>query len=905
MKKLLALLLPCLLSASQVGFESVTVDNPDGTRQSRCRIYTDSGYLDPKPVARERSSPSTRADTGVLWVDRNHGNAHVRSTAISGDGYHIFVDWAVNTNRASYYHTMSNGVPVWEYPGGFAYAYDGHQIGISYDGSTLGASSEPACLKWSDTRYPDWAFLYPDPATGFTRVSRDGNVVVTCQNGTLSGLSALDGTVLWSAGVPEPADLQGINLSDDGSVVAVTVYDSCLVYEDGVRRDGMRVGSGRNGTQHAAAISGDGRMLVTGSLDSQLKLYAWDGTHYGLKWQTAIGNPWVQGVGISRDGSTIACGTGYDNGKLCVFDSASSAPLWIYQGYGTTGATVLSVALSEDGSRIAAASWGEYSTSGSYKVFTVHNRSSSTPLFGITRDEEPGSLFACDISADGQLVVCGGKAVHALEWGMGGEVYAAIVGSAASKNVGMASIQQPTRYLQVGTTVHPQATVRNYGDSTATFVTHLVITGSTDSILYHDSAAVSGLTSGSTAPVSFSSWTPAQFDLYSFTFYTALAGDRYHGDDTMVMKSKCFHDGMPTHICPPNREHTVNSSFEPAVTVANNGSYSDDVGCRLVITDSAGATVYSESQSTGTMLPDDSVTLYFPYAAVEGVGAYTATAVVSLAQDFQPANDTLRYGFHVTYEIMYDDGTPEAFYWPIGDDNSKFYVRFTPTIPAPYSITGGRIMVLQADRAFDYVMVCEDESGLPDTTAELGRVENVSTPNARGWIAFDYDILRHDNSDVWMVMHWPDGAGVPAVGGDDAVPIDLRSYKSSSQDTFQQATSADWMARLMQSPSSGISSATNCGLRFRLSEPTPNPFRTVVRFGYEVPTVSRITLKVYDRTGRLVAVPVSGRTEPGRYDLSWHAAGSDGREVTPGVYFCRLLNADTGISSVRKATLVR
>jgi hypothetical protein len=48
-----------------------------------------------------------------------------------------------------------------------------------------------------------------------------------------------------------------------------------------------------------------------------------------------------------------------------------------------------------------------------------------------------------------------------------------------------------------------------------------------------------------------------------------------------------------------------------------------------------------------------------------------------------------------------------------------------------------------------------------------------------------------------------------------------------------------------------------------------------------------------------------GRAEPGRYDLTWHATGSDGRTVAPGVYFCRLLNLDNGASSVRKMTLVR
>jgi hypothetical protein len=55
----------------------------------------------------------------------------------------------------------------------------------------------------------------------------------------------------------------------------------------------------------------------------------------------------------------------------------------------------------------------------------------------------------------------------------------------------------------------------------------------------------------------------------------------------------------------------------------------------------------------------------------------------------------------------------------------------------------------------------------------------------------------------------------------------------------------------------------------------------------------------------VVAVPVSVQVEPGRYDLTWHATGRDGRTVAPGVYFCRLFNFDAGEASTQKLTLMR
>jgi WD40 repeat protein len=389
LKRLFVLLLPCLLIAGQVGLEPVTVTGADGIQQTWLRVNTGNGYLYSEPVPRE-TPPNAPADTGVLWVDRNHRFGIVQATELSGDGMHVLANWYLNAQRAGYYRTLGNEVPLWESPGDFPWAYNGRQIGASVDAQVLTLSLQNTAVKWSrSSGFPDWQYSYPAPAQGFSKAARDGSKVIAVQGGTLYGLAAATGETLWTAPVSEPARLQGIDISDDGSIVAVTVYDSCLVYENGVYRGGIPIGTTNSGTQYAAAISGDGSLVVTGDFYGALKLWTWTGSVYTLKWQASVGNPWVAGVGISADGSTIACGTGYANGKLCVFDSSSATPLWVYQDYGASGAYVPSVALSRDGSRIAAASWGELSSSGTYKVFTVHDRASATPLVGITRKRNP------------------------------------------------------------------------------------------------------------------------------------------------------------------------------------------------------------------------------------------------------------------------------------------------------------------------------------------------------------------------------------------------------------------------------------------------------------------------------------------------------------------------------------
>ena len=513
MRTALSLLLLAAAAFAVDGIEPVTVTGPDGNAGIFFRITDGNRVIDRFDI--EPGPPRLPADTGVLWVDRNHRNGICQSIALAADGRHALANWYLNAERASCYRTLASEVPLWESPGEFPWAYGGQQAGASGDGSVLALSGTGACVRWSRAApWPVWEYSYPAPGmNGFARVSRDGGVVAAVQGGTLFGLDAATGETLWTAPVPEPTRLQGLDLSDDGAVVAVTVYDSCLVYEDGARRAGIPIGTTSSGTQYAAAVSGDGGSIVTGDYQGRCRLWRWNGSSYDLRWSASVGNPWIAGVGISRDGSTVACGTGYNDGKLCVFDSSSATPLWVYQGYGSAGAYVSSVALSADGSRIAAASWGDRAPSGTFKVLTVHDRGDTTPLVGVTRNEEPGSLFAVDISDDGQFAVAGGKAVHAQIMGNGGEVYAVIIGAAESTNVGVESATVPARHLQVGTAYTPAATVANYGDVPASFPVYLEIADDRDSVVHRDSTTVSGLAPGGTAPVTFGQWTPGYYSL--------------------------------------------------------------------------------------------------------------------------------------------------------------------------------------------------------------------------------------------------------------------------------------------------------------------------------------------------------------------------------------------------------
>ena len=70
----------------------------------------------------------------------------------------------------------------------------------------------------------------------------------------------------------------------------------------------------------------------------------------------------------------------------------------------------------------------------------------------------------------------------------------------------------------------------------------------------------------------------------------------------------------------------------------------------------------------------------------------------------------------------------------------------------------------------------------------------------------------------------------------------------------------------------------------------PNPFKDETTIAFRVSRQAKITIRVYDFTGRLVATPVSDSIrEAGLVEVEWHAETSAGDHLARGVYFCHIL----------------
>jgi hypothetical protein len=85
---------------------------------------------------------------------------------------------------------------------------------------------------------------------------------------------------------------------------------------------------------------------------------------------------------------------------------------------------------------------------------------------------------------------------------------------------------------------------------------------------------------------------------------------------------------------------------------------------------------------------------------------------------------------------------------------------------------------------------------------------------------------------------------------------------------------------------------------FSLGQNYPNPFNPITEIRYDIPEISRVTLKVFDFLGRNIATLVNERKVPGSYEVNFDAS-----TLSSGVYFYALRAGNR--YAVRKMALIK
>lgn len=88
-----------------------------------------------------------------------------------------------------------------------------------------------------------------------------------------------------------------------------------------------------------------------------------------------------------------------------------------------------------------------------------------------------------------------------------------------------------------------------------------------------------------------------------------------------------------------------------------------------------------------------------------------------------------------------------------------------------------------------------------------------------------------------------------------------------------------------------------------LNQNYPNPFKPPTAIPFVVPEKTPVSLSVYDVAGTLVRVLVNSPLEAGPHEAIWNGRDEAGRDVSTGIYFCRLQAGSETMS--RKMVLLK
>ena len=892
-----------LAIASGLPMQDSYVENSGGI--SECVTLTEQGDQPSQvegvsfPVSEGKLSVLFRAEE--LWVDRNHQNAIANEVAISGNGQGILASWYLNNDRLSRYVISGTGTPLWS----FNVPDNDWGMDVSAGSGTIFAalSGSMGIFAWLTPSSNPTLVLEPAKKQD---ISSNGSYLVYAKNdGTLVCWDCAADTELWSTQLQTTGSgIYGVEISGDGSRVLVSVYDASSGAQVYDMSNGSQIGTGvGNYGQTKGDISYDGNRIVTGDFFGRVRLYEFNGSSWNMEGNVATGDSWVTSVSISGDGHTAAGGTlafSPYSGRLVAIDWPSSGTpsvLWQYTDYADE---VSSVDICYDGSILIAGSWGKYNGTGGDVVTVLDN--SGSVIFNLLDDiDEPGSIYSVSVSEDGSYATASGKAVHARAMGNGGEVYGIRIVEAGDHDLAVTAIASPPENLEVGDIVIPEVTVSNPGLNQESCPIHAMIaeTG-TGTVVWSDDSAVTDLNPGGSVQVTFSSFTVPEYGSWIFTSYTQLPGDTYPANDTLSTGSGAFHDAMAKSIICPYLENTAFQQMLPMVEVSNSGTYQDAFDVILIITPSGGSAVYLDTMTTAPLNPGVSAVLNFPAWTPQELNTFAAELAVEVTDDYCTENDTVSKSFDTSYEIIYDDGSYESFYWVGSQDDDMFAEKFTPVLSPPMTITGARIYVNSTD-TFEWVALCPDDgAGRPDIFNPI-QIENdpgVSSPPA--WLEIPFDIWWNCTDEVWLVAKWYDAKAL-GVGTDMDVPVSGRCWWHNRASGWTNFSSGDYSFRLTVEPANGTGDNAGIPAVYSISSPRPNPSAGRVSMLLRVPeTGGSVTLSVYDLAGRCVDTVASGVFKEGEHNIIWDPSESS---ISTGVYFLRMDAPGTVIT--KKLVIIR
>ena len=101
-----------------------------------------------------------------------------------------------------------------------------------------------------------------------------------------------------------------------------------------------------------------------------------------------------------------------------------------------------------------------------------------------------------------------------------------------------------------------------------------------------------------------------------------------------------------------------------------------------------------------------------------------------------------------------------------------------------------------------------------------------------------------------------------------------------------------------------IDGQTGMPTEYALEGNYPNPFNPSTTIRYQLPAAGRVSIKVFDLTGKQVKTLVNEAMPAGYYRAVWDGRDARGAAVATGVYFYRI-TVDNAFVQTRKMVLMK
>jgi hypothetical protein len=479
-------------------------------------------------------------------------------------------------------------------------------------------------------------------------------------------------------------------------------------------------------------------------------------------------------------------------------------------------------------------------------------------------------------------------------------------------DVGVVSIIEPHGSIAVGTNVIPKVNIKNYGSSFESFPVTCKI-GS----IYEQTITSVFLASGDTTTISFPVWN-AVGGYHLVKSYTGLSNDQWRNNDSAFGSVTVIlaNDVGVEAITSPDSAQLINISFTPKARIKNYGSLTQtNFSTTCSIVGATGILRYTNTQTISSISPNDTVQINFSSWVPNVIERCTVKVRTNLIGDEYPSNDRIirMVTMHSTFQIQIGYATTNARTEPFDryyNYNTHEAIYLQSEIGAAglitqigyYKESGSNVDPITPVTIYMKQTV---DSLLPSGTYSLSEYTQVYSevfPNnaASGWmelqITTPFEYNNRDNLAILILKgNQPYiSSGYPYWRYTTTATYKTRGARSdASQPSTLTQTYNRPNIRLLVTALPGIEqndfSFSSQPIMTVLYAPKPNPIiNGLAHISFSLAEPSKVSLKIYDASGRIVKTLVNELMSSGVYYTAWNGKDDNNRAVAEGIYFYSL-----------------